>query len=81
MFLSRKKPPLIGLDISSTSVKLIELSKTGSTYRIEGIAVEPLPANAIVEKNVAEVESVGESIKRALAKSKIKSKNVAIAVA
>ncbi|MFT5399836.1 MAG: type IV pilus assembly protein PilM, partial [Gammaproteobacteria bacterium] len=42
---------------------------------------EPLPANAIVEKNVAEVESVGESIKRALAKSKIKSKNVAIAVA
>jgi type IV pilus assembly protein PilM len=81
VFLSRKKPPLIGLDISSTSVKLIELSKTGSTYRIEGIAVEPLPANAIVEKNVAEVESVGESIKRALAKSKIKSKNVAIAVA
>ncbi len=81
MFLSRKKPPLIGLDISSTSVKMMELSKTGSTYRIEGIAVEPLPANAVVEKNVAEVESVGESVKRALAKSKIKSRNVAIAVA
>ena len=80
MFLSRKKPPLIGLDISSTSVKLMELSKTGSTYRIEGIGVEPLPANAVVEKNVAEVESVGESVKRALAKSKIKSKYCAIAV-
>jgi type IV pilus assembly protein PilM len=80
VFLSRKKPPLIGLDISSTSVKLMELSKTGSSYRIEGIAVEPLPANAVVEKNVAEIESVGESVKRALAKSKIKSRNVAIAV-
>ena len=80
MFLSRKKPPLIGLDISSTSVKLMELSKTGSSYRIEGIGVEPLPANAVVEKNVAEVESVGESVKRALAKSKVKSKNCAIAV-
>ncbi len=81
MFLSSKKPPLIGLDISSTSVKMMELSKTGSSYRIEGIGVEPLPANAVVEKNVAEIESVGESVKRALSKSKIKSKNVAIAVA
>lgn len=81
MFLSRKKPPLIGIDISSTSVKMMELSKTGSSYRIEGIAVEPLPANAIVEKSIAEIETVGESVKRALSKSKIKSKNVAIAVA
>jgi len=80
VFLSRKKPPLLGLDISSTSVKLMELSKTGASYRIEGIGVEPLPANAVVEKNVAEIESVGESVKRALAKSKIKSKNCAIAV-
>jgi type IV pilus assembly protein PilM len=80
VFLSRKKPPLIGLDISSTSVKLMELSKTGASYRIEGIGVEPLPANAVVEKNVAEVESVGESVKRALAKSKIKSRNCAIAL-
>ena len=78
MFLSQKKPPLIGLDISSTSVKLLELSKTGSSYRIEGIAVEPLPANAVVEKNITEVEAVGESVKRALTKSKIKSKFAAI---
>ena len=81
MFLSRKRPPLFGLDISSTSVKLMELSKTGSTYRIEGIGVEPLPANAVIEKNVAEVEAVAESVKRAVAKSKIKSKTCAIAVA
>ncbi|NNE64016.1 MAG: pilus assembly protein PilM [Gammaproteobacteria bacterium] len=60
---------------------MMELSKTGSSYRIEGIGVEPLPANAVVEKNIAEIESVGESVKRALSKSKIKSKNAAIAVA
>ena len=81
MFLSQKKPPLIGLDISSTSIKLMELSRTGSSYRIEGIAVEPLPANAVVEKNITEIEAVGESVKRALNKSKIKSKFAAIAVA
>lgn len=81
MFLSRKKLPLIGLDISSTSVKVMELSKTGTSYRIEGIGLDPLPANAVVEKNIAEVEAVTESVKRALHKSKIKTRHVAIAVA
>ncbi|MCP3687697.1 MAG: pilus assembly protein PilM [Gammaproteobacteria bacterium] len=60
---------------------MMELSKTGSSYRIEGIGVEALPANAVVEKNVAEIESVSESVKRALSKSKIKLRNVAVAVA
>ncbi len=80
MFLTRKKPPRKGQLISYPNVQLLERSKTRSGYRIEGIGVEPLPANAVVEKNIAEVESVGESVKRALAKSKIKSKFCAIAV-
>lgn len=80
MFLTPKKPPLIGLDISSTSVKLLELSKKGAEYQIEAIAVEPLPANAVVEKNIVEIESVGECIKRAITKAKTKSKFAAIAV-
>lgn len=81
MFLTPKKPALLGIDLSSTSVKLLELSKSGSNYRIESIAVEPLSANSMVEKNIAEIEAVGESIKRALAKSKSKLKTCAIAVA
>ncbi len=81
MFFTPKKPPLIGVDISSTSIKLLELSKSGSSYRIEAIAVEPLPTNSMVEKNLAEIESVGESLKRAVQKAKTKTKNCAIAVA
>lgn len=80
MFLTQKKPALIGLDISSTSVKLLELSKKGSKYQIESIAVEPLAPNSVVEKNVIEIEAVASSIKTALAKSKIKSKFAAVAV-
>ncbi len=80
MFLSQKKPPLFGLDISSTSVKLIELSKSGSSYRIEGIGIEPLPANAVIDNNIAQIEAVSESVKRAVAKSKVKLRNCAIAV-
>ena len=48
----RTNPPLIGLDISSTAVKLLELSRSGSRYRVESYAVEPLPSNAVVEKTL-----------------------------
>jgi len=78
---SRKKPPLIGLDISSTAVKLLELSQHGGRYRVESYAVEPLPANSVVEKNIADVEAVGESIRRAVKRSGAKIKTAAVAVA
>jgi type IV pilus assembly protein PilM len=78
---SSKTPPLIGVDISSTAVKLLQLSQSGGRYRVEHYAVEPLPPNAVVEKNIVEVEAVGEAIKRALARSGAKTKFAAAAVA
>jgi type IV pilus assembly protein PilM len=72
---------LIGVDISSTAVKLLQLSRSGNRYRVEHYAVEPLPPNAVVEKNIVEVEAVGEAIRRALARSGSKAKNAAAAVA
>ena len=72
--------PLIGVDISSTAVKLLQLSQTGGRYRVEHYAVEPLPLNAVVEKNIVEVDAVGEAIKRALARSGSKAKGAVAAV-
>ena len=43
-----KSNVLLGLDISSTSVKLLEISKNNDRYRVESYAVEPLPPNAVV---------------------------------
>ncbi len=64
---SRKKPLMLGLDISSTAVKLLELSqhntRGGVRYRVESYAVEPLPPNSVVDKNIADVEGVGEAIR------------------
>ena len=76
-----KMPPLLGVDISSTAVKLLQLSQSGGRYRVEHYAVEPLPPNAVVEKNIVEVEAVGEAIKRALARSGARVKHAAAAVA
>ncbi|HPO24200.1 MAG TPA: pilus assembly protein PilM [Arenimonas sp.] len=78
--LGNTKAPLVGVDISSTAVKLLQLSETGGRYRVEHYAVEPLPPNAVVEKNIVEVEAVGEAIKRAMARSGTKLKHGAAAV-
>lgn len=72
---------MLGLDISSTSVKLLELSRSGSEYRIESYGVEPLPENAVVEKNISDVEGVGEAIARLAESCKAKVKLAAVAVA
>lgn len=78
---NKKANTLLGIDISSTSVKLLELSRSGSRYRVEAYAVEPLPSNAVVEKNIAELEGVGQALSRLLAKAKTGVKTVAVAVA
>ena len=76
-----RKTPVVGLDISSTAVKLLELGKSGDRYRVESYAVEPLPANSVIEKNIADVEAVGQAIKRAVKRSGSRTKNAAAAVA
>ena len=77
----RKHAPLIGLDISSTAVKLLELSRSGDRYRVESYAVEPLPQNAVTERNITDVDSVGNTVKKAVKRSGTKAKDAAVAVA
>ena len=81
LFGKKKKIPVLGLDISSSSVKLLELSRSGSGYRVESYAVASLPPNSVVEKNIAEVDGVGEAIEQARTRSRTKLKTAAVAVA
>lgn len=79
--LKRKKTILLGLDISSSAVKLLELSEQNNRFRVEGYAVEPIPPNSVVEKNITDIESVGETVRRAVRRSGTHSTNAAVAVA
>ena len=72
---------MLGVDISSTSVKLLELSRAGGRYRVESYAVEPLPPNSVVEKNITDAELVGDAIGRAVKKSGTRTRTAACAVA
>ena len=59
---SKKNNALLGINISSSSIKLLELSKSGSKYKVENYATRPLPDGAVVEKNIVNLDAVGEEM-------------------
>ena len=81
LFGKGKSAQVLGLDISSTTVKLLELSQTGGAYRVESYAVSSLPQDAVIEKSVNDVDGVTNAIRTVLAQSQTKVKTVAAAVA
>ncbi|MCP5324792.1 MAG: pilus assembly protein PilM [Oceanospirillaceae bacterium] len=78
----KKNKAVLGIDISSTSVKVIELSQqSGGRMQVEAYASEPLPENAVVEQSINDEEVVGNAIKKALTRSRSGVKAAAVAVA
>ncbi len=60
-----KLRPLVGVDISSTAVKMVELADAGKGQpRVERYAIEPLPKDAVVDGNLASVDAVSETLQR-----------------
>jgi len=71
----------VGVDISSTSVKLLELSvKSGNRYWVESYALVPLPEGSVVEKNILNPEAVGDALERALNLANTQSTAAALAI-
>lgn len=79
MFASRSKP-MAGLDITTSSIKLIELVPQGRGYRVECYAAEPSPPNSITEKSIVDSDAVGEALRRAIKRAATKATEVAIAI-
>ena len=80
MFSFGQPKGLLGIDISSTAVKLVELRKKGQSYKVESYAVAPLPEGSSNEDSLTEAEPVSESIKKAVKNSRSKLKHCALAV-
>jgi type IV pilus assembly protein PilM len=78
---AKRSTPLIGVDISSSSVKLLELSKKGDDYRIEAYAIEPLPPGAVNDRQIIDPDAVGLALAKALKRSGTRTRRVAAAVA
>lgn len=76
----KKVTRLLGVDIGATSIRLVELSFEMGVYVLEGYAIEFLPRGAVVEKNIMQIEVVGQALGRALRKLKTSLKEVVIAI-
>ena len=78
---SRQPAPMLGLDISSSSVKLVELGqdKAGNLV-LERCAIEPLERGWISDGNIEKFDEVADAVRRLVKKSGTKTKNVAMAL-
>src|SRR6266403_3957639 len=76
-----KAPPLFGLDISSSSVKMLEIVEAGKGgYRVERYAIEPLARDAVVDGNINNLEAVTDAVRRAHKRLGTRTRHVAMAV-
>jgi type IV pilus assembly protein PilM len=79
--LNPKARSLVGVDISSSAVKMVELSGGGSAqYQLEGYAIEPLPEGAVVDGNISNLDSVTDSVARCWKRMATSTKYVAMAM-
>ena len=76
----RPMPPTIGVDIGTSSVKVLQLSKLGTSYRVEHAAVEALPEGAFAEHAINNVDEVGAAIRGAVKRSGTKARHCIMAV-
>ena len=81
-FLQTTSPPLIGVDISSSAVKMVELSEAPKKggYVVERYAIELLPKDAVTDGNVNNLDAVSETLQRAWKRLGSHIKNVSLAL-
>src|SRR5437867_5965358 len=76
-----KAPALVGVDISSTSIKLVELADAGrGAYRLERYTIEPLPRDAVTDGNIVNLDQVSDGLKRGWKRLGSRNKNIALAL-
>jgi type IV pilus assembly protein PilM len=75
----QSNPPLVGLDISTSGVRLVELADAGKgELRLERYASEPLPRGSVVDGNIENIEAVSDAVLRVWKKSGTKARHVAL---
>src|SRR5262245_12024519 len=77
MFGLGKSKSVVGLDIGSSAVKAVELKAVGKGYRVAGVAIEPVPADAIVDGAIMDGGAVSAAIRRVFERKAFKTKDVA----
>lgn len=62
--ISRSIQPTLGIDISNSSVRVLQLSAHKQRYRIEHIGSYPIPEDCISERVITNIDSVAQCVKK-----------------
>jgi len=80
MFFVNRKKDLIGIDIGSSSVKLVQLRERRGGYELLDLGIMPLPAEAIVDNTLMDSSSIVETVKNLISSLGVKTKNAACSI-
>jgi len=80
MFLFSKTKEVIGIDIGSSSVKLVQLKDLKGSYQLLNVGIAPLPPEAIVDNTLMDSAAIVGAIKNIVASLGIKVKDVACSI-
>jgi type IV pilus assembly protein PilM len=81
LFLSGKnRSKVIGIDIGTTSVKVLEMSKSGRTLSVDRYAYEAITPGLVIDHQIKDIDKVADFIARAVKQSGSKAKQAAICV-
>ncbi|WP_245184555.1 type IV pilus assembly protein PilM [Halomonas salinarum] len=71
---------MIGVDISSATVKLIELKPVRGQQRVESYAVRPLREGTVVERRIRDMGAVADALQRAVVQAQPNTREACVAV-
>lgn len=71
---------ILGVDISSSAIKLIEMEPSREGFNVIAYGVEPLPEGATFDREIVDVAKIAQVLKSVYKKSGARSRNVAVAV-
>ena len=78
--LFQKKKDVIGIDVGSSSVKMVHLKEAKGTFQLAGLGLAMLPAEAIVDNAIMDSSSIVDIVKGLVESQKLKTKNVATSI-
>ncbi|MFT5062672.1 MAG: type IV pilus assembly protein PilM [Gammaproteobacteria bacterium] len=76
----RKNEAMLGIDISSTAVKLLEFARAGKGYRVVSYSVVPLPADSVIDKQIVNIDAVAGAIRQSVKKARTSATSAVVAV-
>ncbi|OGU14417.1 MAG: pilus assembly protein PilM [Geobacteraceae bacterium GWC2_53_11] len=80
MFLFKKKKEVVGIDIGSSSVKVVQLKDNKGSFQLLNAGIFPLPPEAIVDNTLMDSTAIASAIKNLIASLGIKIKDVVCSI-